>query len=270
MSRTVVRMPVKRATSPGRLYFWGSRALYLGPDVPAIVHSHHAIQVCIGLSGPVRLRTGASTRWGNYAGAIIPSNVPHETDVPAELLATFWLDPDTPNAKRLVSPSVGRAILHIDREKLDQLLPKLHACWRALCDSKRAAEVLDEVVRILASSQQAAPTDPRVARACKLLAAARRAPLEEIAAGVSLSASRLSHLFRAELGLPPRRYQLWLRLRDAIGELQNGCSVTEAAHAAGFADVAHLSRTFRRMLGFTPSTLLQVSRFVQAAPEPSD
>jgi len=43
-------------------------------------------------------------------------------------------------------------------------------------------------------------------------------------------------------------------------------SITEAAHAAGFADGAHFSRTFRRMMGFTPSDASLVSRFVQDVP----
>jgi AraC-like DNA-binding protein len=60
------------------------------------------------------------------------------------------------------------------------------------------------------------------------------------------------------MGLPVRRYLLWLRLRDAVGELARGVSVARAAHAAGFADGPHFSRTFRRMLGFTPSDALRL------------
>jgi len=35
----------------------------------------------------------------------------------------------------------------------------------------------------------------------------------------------------------------------------NGATATEAAHLAGFADGTHLTRTFRRMLGTTPTDL---------------
>ena len=36
-----------------------------------------------------------------------------------------------------------------------------------------------------------------------------------------------------------------------------GASLTEAAHLAGFADSAHLSRTFRAMFGVAPSLLFK-------------
>jgi len=82
--------------------------------------------------------------------------------------------------------------------------------------------------------------------------------LEDAAAFVSLSPGRTRHLFVEQTGLPFRTYLLWLRLQRAVERFASGASLTEAAHAAGFADSAHLSRTFRRMFGIAAVTL-QVS-----------
>ena len=54
-----------------------------------------------------------------------------------------------------------------------------------------------------------------------------------------------------------RPYILWLRLQRASYELMNGATATETAHIAGFSDAAHLTRTFRRMLGTTPKDLIR-------------
>lgn len=52
-----------------------------------------------------------------------------------------------------------------------------------------------------------------------------------------------------------RRYLLWLRLRTALEMAGAAPSLTAVAHAAGFADSAHLTRTVRRMFGIVPSVL---------------
>jgi len=75
-------------------------------------------------------------------------------------------------------------------------------------------------------------------------------------AGISgLSQSRFMHVFTESMGTPLRPYVLWLRLQRACCDLMAGASVTVAAHSAGFSDAAHLTRTFRRMLGMTPTDL---------------
>ena len=79
--------------------------------------------------------------------------------------------------------------------------------------------------------------------------------MNRLAAVSGLSRSRLMHLFTESVGVPIRPYLLWLRLQRAACDLMNGASVTDAAQNAGFSDAAHLTRTFRRMLGTTPSDL---------------
>ncbi len=226
------------------------------------------MQVCIPLSGTVRLRTGARAEWRHYEGAVIPANRPHESDVAVPLIAALWLEPDTSGARWLARPQEELPILSIERSKLSAIVPQLLDAWRERCTSERAAALVERGVKILAPGDAPRPIDARVARAVEIQASApdRRMSLAAVAEAVSLSPSRLAHLVTPAVGIPLRRHSLWLRLRDAVQELAGGQSVTTAAHAAGFADAAHLSRTFRRMLGFTPSAALRVSKFVQDVP----
>lgn len=57
--------------------------------------------------------------------------------------------------------------------------------------------------------------------------------------------------------MPIRRYVLWQRLRAAVELALKGATLTDAAHAAGMSDSAHLSRTFREMFGVAPSFLFE-------------
>ena len=76
-----------------------------------------------------------------------------------------------------------------------------------------------------------------------------------LAAQVSLSLSQLERLFGEQVGLSVRRLVLWRRLRLALAIALAGNSLTDAAHAAGFADSAHFSRTVRSMFGIRAQSL---------------
>lgn len=80
--------------------------------------------------------------------------------------------------------------------------------------------------------------------------------LGQLAVEASLSPSRLRHRIAQIVGMPYRPYLRWLRLQRALKLTIGGNSLTEAAHAAGFSDAAHLARTMRRHFGITLSTLL--------------
>jgi transcriptional regulator GlxA family with amidase domain len=58
--------------------------------------------------------------------------------------------------------------------------------------------------------------------------------------------------FRAEVGMPPYAWLAQHRVARARGLLEQGHSPAEAAVLTGFADQAHLTRWFRRVVGVTP------------------
>ena len=83
------------------------------------------------------------------------------------------------------------------------------------------------------------------------------------------SQAHCSHWLQEELGLSLRKWLLWRKLRRALESLIAPQAATAVAHAAGFADSAHLSRICLRTFGLRPSQandrkILQVSRLTDS------
>ena len=74
-----------------------------------------------------------------------------------------------------------------------------------------------------------------------------------VAAAVFLSPGRFRHLFVEQTGMGLRPYVLWRRFLRVWAAIMSGRSISTAAHEAGFADAAHLTRTSRRLFGVSPS-----------------
>jgi AraC-like DNA-binding protein len=81
----------------------------------------------------------------------------------------------------------------------------------------------------------------------------RRISQADLARMVELNPVYLVRCFRRHIGLPPHAYQRQVRLNRASRMLQLGVPVSEVAHAVGFADQSHLTRTFGQVMGVTPA-----------------
>jgi AraC-like DNA-binding protein len=77
--------------------------------------------------------------------------------------------------------------------------------------------------------------------------------LLHLSSHVAMSPFLFARLFRELIGLPPHKYLLRLRLAYARSLLQAGTSVTTTCYAAGFNNLSHFIRTFRRYFGLAPS-----------------
>ena len=142
------------------------------------------------------------------------------------------------------------------------------ARWRAaLGPSPNEARAQSWLTTLLPHRKRAAAIHPGVRRVLSYLRKQQDVldglSLKTLAGIAGLSPSRFMHVFTESVGVPVRPYILWLRLQRAACDLTEGASVTSAAHHAGFSDSAHLTRTFRRMLGVTPSDLALRKRLSQ-------
>jgi transcriptional regulator GlxA family with amidase domain len=64
---------------------------------------------------------------------------------------------------------------------------------------------------------------------------------------------RALRAFRGETGLPPHAYLNQLRVRRARVLLDDGVTPADVAVQVGFADQAHLTRHFKRVVGVPPA-----------------
>ncbi|MFD3586340.1 AraC family transcriptional regulator [Streptomyces sp. NPDC058683] len=77
--------------------------------------------------------------------------------------------------------------------------------------------------------------------------------LADLAADLGLSRYQLLRAFRTTMGVPPYAWLAQYRVTRARALLEAGVRPAEAAALVGFADQAHLTRWFRRVLGVTPA-----------------
>lgn len=78
--------------------------------------------------------------------------------------------------------------------------------------------------------------------------------LHDLAAVAGVSLFHLIRCFQREVGMPPHAWLTQLRANRAREMLLEGEAPAAVAYRCGFSDQAHLTRTFRSMLGVTPGT----------------
>lgn len=258
--------------SSGRIYFWPGGSLWIGEGRGCTEwHEHHAHQLVVAPEGLFRFRTRPDSPWQSFEGAVVPSHCMHQFDVDGVAMAHLFVEPES---------RAGRAITRRFGAESVASLPAApaRAAARALFDGFRRQAAREPMVQAAvdcvaalcgASTEHDLALDARLLRALAFIRQHVRQPLAlgDVAAAVALSESRFRHLFVAGTGCSFRSYLLWLRINLAIESVMAGASWTEAAHEAGFADSAHLSRTHRRMFGIEPTAIRpQAEARVPAAP----
>lgn len=252
-----------RASAHGRILFWEGASLWIlqappGEQYPRTdFHSHHAVQITIALTGRVDF-DGDGGRIAGDAIAIAPDS--RHSFAGTGLVAMLFVAPDGVAGRRLAQRFFASGpFATIAAANLGDVPARLRATFEA---KRRSDEQLrglgKELLARLVGDGGGAPTaDARIAKVIRFSETRLAEPLSlrDVAPLVGLSPGRTRHLFVEQTGLPFRTYLLWLRLWRAVELFADGASLTAAAHAAGFADSAHLSRTFRRMFGVVAASL---------------
>jgi AraC-like DNA-binding protein len=112
----------------------------------------------------------------------------------------------------------------------------------------------DLVERVL--RQRLGARDPHPATAYALREIEGEATVADLADRIGLSAKRLADVFRADVGLTPKRYRRVRRFQRALRRLNEGKQVDWADFAldCGYYDQPHFIRDFQAFSGLNPSS----------------
>lgn len=242
------------SAAPGVL-LWPAAMIVWGPGYVSSCHAHHCVQLVMTMRGALRIRSSPGNPWIRCGAALVKSDARHEVEALHKTVLIAFVEPES---------GLGAALA----ERLEQSIMPISARevtrWRNSLGSPAALTGLQVEQWIrgeLLRDSKAPRIHPRVRRVLRFLreqlGTADALSLDKLADVAGLSPSRFMHVFTSSVGVALRPYILWLRLQRACGELMRGASVTEAAYSAGFSDGAHMTRTFRRMLGTTPKELAE-------------
>ena len=256
--RAVPSAPGKTIAGVGRVCFWNGGSVWVGRLAGhSERHAHHAVQLTLVFDGTVRFRVGSGP-WREVPAAIVAPDREHEFDGRKQTVAQVFIEPESVVGRALAARAVD-VVAPLDSTARHRALERLRAAYEANAPDEAIVAGAREAIAILGGAPPMAQViDSRVRAALDRIQAAPGAAftLPEVAAAAALSPGRFRHLFVEQVGISFRAYVLWARINRAIDLGMNGASWTDAAHEAGFADSAHLTRTFRRMFGIAPRMLV--------------
>lgn len=208
----------------GRLWLARDYCLLDGHSGDTRLHAHYAHQLLLARSGELQVFSDGQLKQNQRL--LLPSMHEHAFIEAGQPILALYLEPFSFRLEQL------QHWLHDAPAEPQALIEQLQH-WPKPALDVRVEQALQEIDQLLQEKIDAS----------------------ELAARVRLSLSQLERLFGDQVGLSVRRLVLWRRLRLALALVLAGSNLTEAAHAANFADSAHFSRTVRSMFGIQAQAL---------------
>ncbi|MBI2383864.1 MAG: helix-turn-helix transcriptional regulator [Gammaproteobacteria bacterium] len=252
-------MPQAGAHALRHMYVWTGCLLLFSHMLRNRPHRHVPASLLVGLDCPFDLHVDG--RHARLRGALVAPHARQSLDSRGGAMLVLHVDPDRPEFRRIAPRLAGAPSCPLPEALVERFVPRLAAFRRALPSCAGAEVLLGELVAALADGP-ARELDARIAALVERLRSdlPSRLELGALAAELGLSESRLMHLFKAQLGVPLRRFVLGLRLQNAMHLWGEGMNLAELALDAGFYDQPHLIRTARAMVDELPSLLADPRR----------
>lgn len=255
---------MKKNISPNsNLIIANGLALFIGSIFDTSSHRHHAIQITFGIEKKFDLELGGKLIQSR--AIIINSDIEHKLVGKNDKQVLLLIEPESLYGVAIRNTIESKlSVLNSDHTFPPIFYKKLKTL--VLSEHVYIKEVLNLIFSYLdISASTTRELDERLRSVVKLIEKndQRKMTIGELADHVSLSESRLQHLFKDQVGISIKRYLLWKKMMDGIRIIASNNNFTFSAHEAGFSDSSHMSRTCKEMFGLTLSDLFKSSSSVQ-------
>ena len=213
-------------------------------------HKHLTAHLVCALSGPLRCFIGDEEI--ACKGILIYPDVVHEIQATDRMLVFLFA-----NTSKITSLIEEKYLAGKDYAILsDDTLQRIRA------EYQYGTNCLDErILKVLSLyTKEKARFDDRVAKAITELESAETISedtMDRLSRKVYLSKSRLSHLFKENLGISLIRYMSFMKMKKAYEYVCKGENLTEAALHAGFDSPSHMAAVCKRMFGISLSAFMK-------------
>jgi len=253
-----------------KLYIWSNQLLYLG--VSHIFFREHmsvSDKLIVSIQGEINIKLDDGRQVATRS-CLVKAGTAFDKeyiDVNTATMAIYYLAPlcqDYPALEKVMA--MGVEGLHYAHPQEDLLIQTLIHIRDAPFAPEQVYDMLrDLIVQPSLQNVILREFDSRIVELVRRVRETVRENLgvNDFAAEVNLSESRLEKLFKDQIGIPITKYRLRYRVFVGIIHLALGQSVTDAALAAGFASSAHFSKTFSAINGVPPSAAFLKPPFLE-------
>lgn len=249
------------------IFYSDDHISFITNKIDASLHSHNFIQITVNIEEKFSVKIKSNVI--NESGIIINSNVSHELFGRDGWQIYFLINPESLFGEKIKRMYMKNKDFYIIPENVTEAIRELVEEKYIAIDSKaKYSEFISEIYSILSLKNYTVNhlLDERVDKVLKYIANNNNlteVSLESLSKDVFLSESRLSHLFKDNIGISISSYILNYKVRKAFKLIFEGHSITTSALEAGFYSSSHLTNVCKEKLGMIPSTIRKNSRYLQ-------
>ena len=241
--------------------FWDKDNIaFIGNQVNATEHSHCVLQIFLSLNEPLQVTVNGKQVNGKCI--IINKNARHIFSCDNQIRLSILIEPSSNFANELIK-KIDDDYLIFDND-LDRIQQKA-AALTDTNDKQRYIGFIQDFAEYLGVKRNSEILDERITALLEILqnCDCYDHTIENFAKSVCLSSSRLSHLFREQIGVPLKSYILFHQLEKAFTALLSGTNITDAAMLAGFDSPSHFAATVKKWMGMPVSASIKDSEFLK-------